>query len=136
RDLVPHCLALAAQRNPRTGLAAHAHGAGGAIGIAISDVVGHDVRGLRCRGHRMTLALGARDHLVLRMALLDRATCERTAHRAADRRQLLAGATTDLVADQAAEDCAGNGAADVARIATRRLLLHHDIVAFLVRRRD
>ena len=68
------------------------------------------------------------------MVLLDRAAGERATDGAGDRRQLAAVAAADLVADQAAGSRATDGAADVARITARRLLLHHDVVAFLMRR--
>src|SRR6478672_10259923 len=133
--VITHGLVLAAQRDPATRLAAGAHRAGGAIGIPIGHVVGNDARRLGGRSLGVALLLGVAHHLVFGVVLFNRAPGESAADRASDRRQLATLATPDLVADQATGCGAADRAANIAGVTSRRLLLHHDVIADLVRRR-
>src|SRR5690606_13860972 len=105
--------------------------AGGAVGVAVGDVVAGDAGGLGHAVFGVALALGTGDHAATDVALVglvaDHATGDRTGRGGG----LLAAAAADLVADQAADDRAGHGAADVA-IALGQALLHHHVLADLV----
>src|SRR5690606_19082684 len=109
------------------------HGPCGAVGVAVGHLVGHHLRGLRGGGRGVALALGAVHHLPADMVAVDAVAYHAAGYGAADGRQLLAVAAADLVADQAADDRAGHGAADVA-VALGHPLGHDHVVADFARR--
>src|SRR5690606_27537615 len=126
-----HVLGTQGDGLPRVGVGAH--GAGGAVGVAVGHLVSHHLRGLRSGGGGVALALGAVHHLAADMVAVDAVADHAAGHGAADGRQLLAVAATDLVAHQAADDRAGHGTADVA-VALGQALGHDHVVADLARR--
>src|SRR5690606_61163 len=133
--VVAHGLVLRAQRDAAAGLAAHAHGAGAAVRVAVGHVVADHVAGLGRVGHGVALALGAVHHPAADVVAVDAVADVPAGHGAGRGRDLPAVAATDLVADQAADDRAGDRTADVA-VALGQALLHHDVVADLARRRS
>src|SRR5690606_25993443 len=130
--VVGHRDLLGPQRDALARLLVGAHGAGGAVGVAVGHVVADHVGGLRGRGLGVAAGLGAVHHLAADVATVDPVADVAAGHGTADGRQLPAVAAADLVADQAADDGAGHGAADVA-VALRQPLGHHHIVAHLAR---
>src|SRR5690606_32623864 len=126
-DVVAHRDLGIAQGDAVGRLAVGAHAAGGAIRVAVGHVVGDHARGLRTVVDRAALAVDALDHAATDVTTVDFAAGEAATHGARDRCQLAAIAAADLVADQAADDRAGHGAADVA-VALGQALLHHHVL--------
>src|SRR5690606_14649654 len=130
--VVGHRDLLGPQRDAFARLLVGAHGAGGAVRVAVGHGVADHVGGLRGRSLGVAAGLGTVDHLAADVAPVDPVADVAAGHGAADGRQLAAVAAADLVAGQAADHGAGHGAADVA-IALGQALGHDHVVADLAR---
>src|SRR5690606_10647418 len=125
-------LVLGAQGDALAGLLVHALGAGGAVRVAEGHGVADHPAGLGGGVLGAALALGAADDLAADVALVDLVADHAAGHGAGRGGDLLALAAADLVADQATDDRAGHGAADVA-VALGQALLHHHVLAHFMR---
>src|SRR5690606_5807473 len=126
-------LVLGTERNAVRRLAVAAHGAGGAVGVAIGHVVADHGRGLGGVGDGAAVGLDALHNPAAHMVAVHPVADVAAGHGAGRGRDLLAVAAAHLVADQATDHRTGDGAADVT-VALGQPFLHHHVLTDLARR--